>query len=242
MKTSKLVTYLKSLSKKEIRLFDDFINSPFHNKSDLVTQLWTYLKRYAPAFEHKKLEKSLIIKHLYQENTPNSLKRFNDLTVTVCKLFEQYIQIQHLANNKNYQDRILVNAFGERQLNKAFYKTIDSSKRKINKKSVKDVRDYELLLFLETKHYYYLDTSKFDLDDTSMQTMLGLTDSIAVMLKMKYTFEARQTELFINKKFDIAPINLKIEQVSNYENNLLLIIFDKQIKLLEDSVNQDVLQ
>lgn len=231
MKTAKLITYLKTLSKKEIRLFDDFINSPFHNKSELVIKLWTYLKRYAPTFDHKKLEKSLVIKHLYKENTPNSLKRFNDLTVTCCKLFEQYIQIQHLANNKNYQERILVNAFGERQLDKAFYKTIDTSKRKITKKAIKDTLDYEQLLFLETERYYYPQTSKYDMQDNGMQVILDTINDYSELLALKNIAEAKQIEMFVNRQFDTTRINNNINIHNKTTTNTLVKINQLIIEL-----------
>lgn len=240
MKSSKLVTYLSTLSKKEIRLFDEFVRSPFHNKSDLIVQLWKYMKPYILKSDHDKIDKSLVIQHLYNENTTNALKRFNDVSVACCKLFEQFMTIQQLRSDGRCQDRLLINAFGEKRLNKAFYKTIATNKKKLSKKQVKDIQDYEQLLFLESTRLSHIDTSEFDLQDTSMQNILGLTDIIAVMHKMKHTFEARQIELFVNKKFDISPINLDIQQIANNDKNPLLEIYDKQVILLSQPENVDV--
>lgn len=240
MKSSKLVTYLSTLSKKEVRLFDEFVRSPFHNKSDLIVQLWKYMKPYILKSDHDKIDKSLVIQHLYNENTTNALKRFNDVSVACCKLFEQFMTIQQLRSDDRCQDRLLINAFGEKRLNKAFYKTIDTNKKKLSKKQVKDIQDYEQLLFLESTRLSHIDTSEFDLQDTSMQNILGLTDIIAVMHKMKHTFEARQIELFVNKKFDISPINLDIQQIANNDKNPLLEIYDKQVILLSQPENVDV--
>ena len=213
-------------------MFDDFVRSPFHNKSDLIIQLWTYIKPYLLQTEYDSLDKLLIIEYLYQENTPNTLKRFNDLSVACSKLFEQFLRIQQLNKNKLCQERLLVKAFGEKRMNKSFYKTIDTTKKKINKKAVKDIQDFEQLLFLEVERLFHIDTSEFNLKDTSMQNILDLSDTLAAMQKMKYTFETRQIELFVNKTFDISPINLDIQQVAHSDRNLLLKIYTKQVELL----------
>lgn len=233
MKSAKLITYLGTLSKKEVSIFNDFVNSPFHNKSNLVIQLWDYLKPFVPKLDSPKLDKSLIIKHLYQETSTNTNKRFNDLTVTFCKVFEAFVQQQHLKKNKIIQEKLLVHALGERQLMKSFYKTIEGAKKKIKKKSIKNIQDYEQLLFLEKERYFHNATPKFNLNENGLETILSLTDSLSVMQKMKYVLEARQIELLINKTFEITPFNLEITQIQDYNNNLLFKIYAKQIDILK---------
>ena len=189
----------------------------------MITNLWRYLKRYAPTFEHKKLEKALIIKYLYKENTPKATKRFNDLTVTFCKLFEQYILIQNLDNNENYRERILINAFGERRLDKAFYKTISTAKKQIEQKEVKDISDYEQLLFLESERYYYPQTSKYDMQYNGMQTILDTISDYSQLLAFKSMAEVKQTEMGISKEFNLETISNIINFKSETTNTLAKI-------------------
>ena len=180
MKNTKLLHYLSSLSKQEIKQFNDFVKSPYHNKSKLIQRLWEYLKPFVPQFETPEIDRIKVVQFLYQEVTPNTNKRFNDLTTVFCKVFEQFIVFQNLEKNKNYQTRLLVNGFGERRLSKHFYKTIKKAKKPIQKKVVKDVDDYEQLLFLETERNLYLFLMLFQyhyLLDTLFLQLIKLLDN-----------------------------------------------------------------
>lgn len=238
MKNTKLIAYLQTLSKKEIQCFDEFVNSSYHNKSKLAIKFWTYLKPYAPKFEHENLEKSQLIIHLYDSVNQNSTKRFNDLAVTFCKLFERFITLQSLDKNTIYQERLLINAFSEKRLSRAFYKRIKKDKKQIEKKVIKDIEDYEQLLFLETEYFFFDETSKVNVDDKVMQNILDINENLFMLKKLKYTFEAKQIELFINRQFHISSPILKIEDFKFFENNLLIKIYNSQLVLLNQEENK----
>jgi hypothetical protein len=250
MKNSKLINYLQTLSKKEVQTFNEFINSTYHNKSKLIIGLWNYLKPYAPKFEHENLEKSQLIIHLYDSTNQNTTKRFNDLTVTFCKLFERFIAIENLDKNTIYQERLLINAFGERRLSKAFYKRIEKNKKRIEKKVIKDIQDYEQLLFLETERYFYPETSKYNIEDEGMQVVLDTIHDYSKLLKLKNVAEAKQIEMFVNRTFNIEELSnnknplfqiyeLIIELATNENNNWedinkLNILFKENLNTIEN--------
>jgi len=65
MKKSKLLSYLSTFSKDEFKSFEAFIASPYFNtKPDLIT-FFGLLKKAAPDFKEKKVEKTIIYKALY---------------------------------------------------------------------------------------------------------------------------------------------------------------------------------
>src|SRR5437773_7442006 len=62
---SSLVQILKSLTVEEMREFDKFVHSPFHNNRSEVTRFFDEIKKYYPDFENKDFSKEKVYSKLY---------------------------------------------------------------------------------------------------------------------------------------------------------------------------------
>ena len=71
MYKSKALQILRSLDRKELDRFKDFVNSPYCNSNTIVTQLLHFLLPFAPNFDHKDLEKKRAYKTLYPQKKYN---------------------------------------------------------------------------------------------------------------------------------------------------------------------------
>ena len=90
MKTSKLFTILKTFSDEEMKRFEKFISSPFHNNGRNFKPIYSYLKKLHPDFPQKKLTDEAIFRKLYpgkkydlktsSKNIKVILSRFTKLT------------------------------------------------------------------------------------------------------------------------------------------------------------------
>ena len=69
MYKSKALQILRSLDRKELDRFKDFVNSPYCNSNTIVTQLLHFLLPFAPNFDHKDLEKKRAYKTLYPQKS-----------------------------------------------------------------------------------------------------------------------------------------------------------------------------
>ncbi len=76
MLNAKVIELLKSFTKKEIRRFEEFLESPYHNKNSGLLILFRFLKNHYPHFNHKELTKEKIYKAIMsgKKNTD----KFND--------------------------------------------------------------------------------------------------------------------------------------------------------------------
>ncbi|MEO8666607.1 MAG: hypothetical protein ABI462_14030, partial [Ignavibacteria bacterium] len=59
------IIILKTFSGEEVKLFEDFLNSPFHNKNTKVIQLFNLLKKFHPGYNDGKLSKENLFRELF---------------------------------------------------------------------------------------------------------------------------------------------------------------------------------
>lgn len=77
-----VIQILRSFSGKELKLFDEFIQNPFHNKNLKVIEFFDLLKSYHPDFSSEHLSKESLFRSImgnavYEESYVRNL--FSDL-------------------------------------------------------------------------------------------------------------------------------------------------------------------
>jgi len=93
------IELLKTLDKDELKKFDSFIKSPYHNTNKTIITLFDYIKKYSPDFQDKALQRELLFKKLYPGKSFNetSLRtRMSELT----ELIRKYFAINRLEQNQ----------------------------------------------------------------------------------------------------------------------------------------------
>ena len=62
MYKSKMIDMLRNFNTKELNKFSDYLASPFFNKDNDLLLFYNHIKKYAPEFEVKKVDKEKLIK------------------------------------------------------------------------------------------------------------------------------------------------------------------------------------
>jgi hypothetical protein len=130
------VQILKTLSEKEMLMFEEFLNTPVFNKNKKVVQLFELLKYQYPGFSDRtftgevifrKLMGKAIFKGSYIRNL------FSDLNI----LLERFLQYNLITKNSLFE-RLLIEELRNRDLYSIAEKKIKSFERDINKIKAKD--------------------------------------------------------------------------------------------------------
>ncbi len=119
---SNLIQLLKTLSKEEMKAFDKFVHSPFHNNRKEVTRYFLLLKKYNPSFSHQELIAGKIYKKIYPGKgyKDNVMRR---LSSNLFQLAEDYLAISRFNKHKYpFSVSLLISLF-ERGLDNIFMKT-----------------------------------------------------------------------------------------------------------------------
>lgn len=110
---------LSSFSKKEIKMFEKFLSSPFFNTSGKVLQLFGVLRHYHPDYKSSSLSNEEIYKRLYPGKEFN-LSTVNNLYARLHKILLDYLAYQSLSKNQTERNALILKEIGIRELDKEF--------------------------------------------------------------------------------------------------------------------------
>lgn len=90
MVKSKFIEILRSFSNEELKMFRDFVRSPFHNSNKNVIKLFDIARKYGPAYDSDALRKEKLFTKIYPS------KKYNDTVMRILlsdllRLGEEFI-------------------------------------------------------------------------------------------------------------------------------------------------------
>lgn len=154
MKNTKLFYLLSSLSANELKGFNKFINSPFHNSNKKIILLFTLLKKYLTGQNRKVPD----IKELYIKIYPG--KEYNDFIIRnllsqMVKLFEEFIYVSMLKKDFMGQEKYILENFRVNNHDVLYEKKINEAIDNLKKNKIKDEKYFLLMheLLLEKRTF-----------------------------------------------------------------------------------------
>lgn len=125
-----VIQILRSFSGKELKLFDEFIQNPFHNKNLKVIEFFDLLKSYHPDFSSEHLSKESLFRSMmgnavYKESYIRNL--FSDLNV----LAEKFIKVNLTENNPAFE-KLFIEDLKNRDLTEITEKKIRAFEKRIS--------------------------------------------------------------------------------------------------------------
>ncbi len=103
MKTSKLISLLKSFSNEEMKRFGKFVDSPYFNEGRNFKPLYTILKKYHPDYSVTGLSEEMIFSKLYRGEKYDRKKASQTMRVLfsgMTKLARKFIVYDKLEQNE----------------------------------------------------------------------------------------------------------------------------------------------
>lgn len=103
-----ILIMLRSFDTNEIERFNDFVYSPFHNKSGTIKKFWEELKKYSPDFRNEFMTKEFLFKKVFGGKKYN-YGTMKNLIHTFLNLLEEYLEIEfHLQDKFQFRYNTLV--------------------------------------------------------------------------------------------------------------------------------------
>ena len=121
MLKSKFFEILRSFSRDELKEFNDFVRSPFHNSNKNVIKLFEFVRKAYPEFSSEILTKEKLFKRLYPG------KKYNDtvmriLSSDLLSLSEEFIAYKRYTGRAFDKTKFLLEELKERKLWSLFTK------------------------------------------------------------------------------------------------------------------------
>ena len=137
MENSKLIQLLKTFSTQELREFKDFMQSPLFNKNQDLIDFYLYLKKIAPDFPSKKLDKNAVFKRLYP-NKKYADKQMRYLMSFTLKLAEQFIGWKKYQGQEILVKTHILESLVERNLEKNYQNIFQNTEDELNEKPLRN--------------------------------------------------------------------------------------------------------
>lgn len=211
MEGSKLIQLLQTFDTQELRAFKDFVASPFYNKNRELMDFYDYLKKIAPAFPEKKIQKEQVYKTLFPGKKYDD-KHFKYLMSFLLKLGEEYIGLRKYQKEETLKSYHVLEACLDRNLDKSYQNIYRKAREKVNNNPLRDTVYYYqeyLLADLADRHFSKLNVRKLN---EKLQLAADYFDLYFLSKKLKYSCEMLDFQNF----FSIDYQQHLVEEISNY--------------------------
>jgi hypothetical protein len=188
MQNSKLIALLNSLSKIEMNQLNDFIRSPFHNKNELVIQLFHSLFRAYPKFKDHSIKKEVLF-HATFGNVPFKEQKLRYLMSDLTKLVESFLILKVLETKPVLQNHFLLTALQKKHLSTLSPVVLEQSRKNQNKYPFLDQLFYYNQFMIESDHYEYIATKRNLAVKENLTDILENLDHYFLINKLKFSAE-----------------------------------------------------
>lgn len=200
MYKSKPVLLLKAFTSHDMKDFEKFINSPFFNRNDVLTKLFTILKKEYPDFEGPGVEREKVYFKLFNSKDFEESKlryAFSDLS----KLIEKYIMIRELERNKVKQNLLLLEFYRNHDIEKYFSQVFDETQKMFEQTPVKDSEYYFGKYLVEETLFNYSSVKRDKSLDEVLQDVTDNLDYYYISKKLKFMCEMYTRQNFLNSEY-----------------------------------------
>lgn len=216
---------LRSFSAKELKLFDEFIQNPFHNNNSKVVELFKLVKKYHPDFSSEHFSKEALFRSMmgnavYKESYIRNL--FSDLNV----LAETFIRVTLTERNPAFE-KLFIEELKNRDLTEITEKKIRAFEKKVKSVKVKEHSYYEDVNFIyEIRSFLIVDRSLTD-NFRDMQLKNTIKLFLISVLENVFYMIIEEQRVNVKHRYDFVKHTLKYLQThqSEFEDSPLLMIY-----------------
>lgn len=236
---NKLIQLLRTFSPREFISFGKFVNSPFHNESELLITLYDNLKKYFPEFSSAELTKENIFKSMYGKEKYDD-KKLRDRLSDMLKLSGEFLAITHIQKNAVSFKMQELNEYSTRDLKTHFDKVHKDIKSILEGIKVKNERSFYDEYLLEGVRMSFYENKKLlgrrrpYFEEINSHAELFMKYFTSTMLR--YYSIMNNIKGILNVSYDKSlyePVMGYITQ-NNFEQYPLIYIFRLMIKINEN--------
>lgn len=221
---SKLITIFRSLTHKEIKQLELFLDSPIHNKNDKAKALFIILKKEYDNIILSENDKSIEIPSLSKEKLQQILlpgkneANFRVLMSQLTNLIEDFLALQEYQEDHRLKKRLSLQAFSVKQLNH-FY---DSTLNRLSD-------NYTYVPEQQDANYFYhqLNIAELNFINNMRYKNRSVSDDLSIVMQKLDTYYT-----FSKLRYVCAMINRQIVLAEKYSPRLL----EQVLELIENRV------
>ncbi|MEM7106162.1 MAG: hypothetical protein AAF502_23730 [Bacteroidota bacterium] len=225
MQNSKLINILRCFTPKQLRQFDEFLQSPFFNKNEDLNDLFHYLLSVGPGFKDSQaLEATTVFAKTFPERDFDK-KQFGYWLSDLLKLAERYIAHSQLDNMDHFHTTLLEH-YHNHQLEKGYKSALKEAEKALQKDPFLDSSHYYTRYRIATINNEEFDRLRKTAYDASLQEALDNLDIFYLSAKLRHSCELINRHNVVKGDYELPMINelsahIEANDFSNYPSVLI---------------------
>jgi len=216
MYKSKVYTILTYFDKIEQNRVRKYITSPYFNVNEHLVQLFELLIAHINTGNTVVMEKEPIWNRIFPDKTYNDT-RFRKLCSDLLKLIEGYLAQQVFEENPLYQATYLIEAVGQRKMEKLYSSTMRSARRLSNQQLHRPA-NYYFYQYQVERNYYELSESDLNRAKISnIEKIINYLDRFFLAEKLRLYCETLIRRNVISHSYDILFIDEIIKHIDEFD-------------------------
>lgn len=155
MHKSRLIYFIKTLSKGEFRKFREYVESPYFNQNPLLLRLIEILAQASPSFQGELLSKNHVFTQLFGEDAEYDDQKLQDQMSNMTRLFEQFIAQQSYEKSDQSQRHHLLNALDKRGMQAHLSRVFKRSQKQLLDSPLQDTSYFSELFEMGKNSVYF---------------------------------------------------------------------------------------
>lgn len=231
LQKSRVITFVTRMEKSEFYDFGKYIRCHYNNQRQQVVLFFDYLKKYYPDFEHPKFSKEMAFKKLYPKQKFNA-KKVNNVMYSFGELIDEYLILQELKRSKRVRNILYLEALQRKTLSHYFYKHIENWKNELLALPLKTPEVYFDLQHISKQQFFYINTDKRNLAETSFEEMLKYSDEYFAIEKLRNALYTNIRNKSLNKNISIKMLDIATDYLHKHPlDNPVVQVYKKMISL-----------
>ncbi len=216
MYKSTLIQFIKTLNRKEMTRFVEFIGSPYFNKHRDVKVLVNYFNKIYPDFSKKKTDRKEIFSKVFKGESYSEAKLKHVFSYTLRNI-ETFLSLQEFMKVETDLNLYLLRDLRKRKLNKRFEKILNRTKDTITTEKHQNF-DHHFRMYETTAEadLFFVDQATFRRDE-SLQFKVDSLDRFYLSEKLRSVCEMINRSHFLRREYDY---NFVEETIKYLESNL----------------------
>jgi len=217
MKSSKIIQYLRTLSKEEWQRFDRFVHSPYFNTHEETTRLWETLYSIYPDLSDELVAKEQIFARMFPNMSFDERKLYN-LSKYLLKLLTEFLIVEHRKNDRFEREYLAqIYQLAERQLDQYIPRLIRQGEKVLNELKGEDSNAALLaykFAFLQTNYALSRDNRSIESDIHKVSEKL---DRFFVLEKIRSAVPIANSNYILAKRTQLSSVQEAIRIYQQYQ-------------------------
>jgi hypothetical protein len=229
---------LKTLDQQELKSFEQWLKSPWANKSKKMIVLLAKVKKYYPTFEDEKMTRIKLFRQVLPKGRYSD-QQFNNVLSEGYFTLQKFLIFNSLKKNENLQRELLVDVFHNHHLEDWFFREMPLEIEALESKPIKDWEDH-LGLFQMHRRIYHHPNQKMRMEggNQTLQKMEEQLDILYLLEKAVILNEKifRQ-RIMKNEDYEIdKALKIWLAQSEEYIDHLTINLYRKRFLYKEETL------